>query len=872
MASLSISVTALSLYVGQTQQLVTSPVRGIRWRCTNCDVATVSTGGLVTAHAAGNGEIIALRGNVSVTITVNVVAVPVPAPPPVPPPPPPPPVDPDPPPVPPPPPPPEPEPPPVTPPPDEPPPPVEPPPDPPEDPPVPPTPTDPPPVDPGIINGANRRVLREPFGEVRGLVPDQHGRIFKQGEIPNFPQVLINGVAVTTQANVKTRWPDGSVQHAVMFVVISGIAASSTTTFTYQNQATGNTSGSVSTASLLADYDFDAVITLVRNAVTVSTSARDLVTAGHVEIIDAGSIATTFIIQDNSVAASGDLGWDAYTPLRPGFHVTVWPSLFAWSMRPVVEISKTTEQEDVPYDTCTITQGQTSPTTIFAAAGNKFNAANVFSQEITWRGIAAPRPLNIDVGLAYLVTTGLIPSFDATRVIPETTLASRYVSWQNAMKTFGQPGNWQPIMGNVGGRHDIGVAPGWVVWWLYSGDWRMAAMARGNAYLAGAWPMHYRETDFARARPFQREGAANAGGYVVSINSRPTLFLLQGITSTGTSAGDKITSVGTRTNTYQDARFPTDPTKLIAWGPECGHQPDPYGLLYLLTGEFYFLQQMRFWASFSAAYLSPANIYYGARGPEGWYGGLAAGGEPRTCAWPFRSRLLLATYEPDGTEEKTYFSTLTEDAIALWEGIANLPSPRSSHPAYVWGASFRTPRWIVPGGVPPTQHPWTAGPVLTFSTITATLCERQISPWQDHFMIMVLGLGDQLDLDCDLLLAYAAELITGAITDPGFNPFLVATYRYPYSKPAAIGGGFYTSWTDLKAAFTAATLLSAPTTFATQKTDTTHGYSNIAMASCAAAAHLPNGPAAWAWMLANGANNPLLDLDPKWALVPFDRS
>jgi len=50
--------------------------------------------------------------------------------------------------------------------------------------------------------------------------PVQIGRPFVQAEIKNFPQVLIDGQAVPTQSDVKERWPDGSVKHAILAFLI----------------------------------------------------------------------------------------------------------------------------------------------------------------------------------------------------------------------------------------------------------------------------------------------------------------------------------------------------------------------------------------------------------------------------------------------------------------------------------------------------------------------------------------------------------------------------------------------------------------------------------------------------------------------------
>ncbi|HEY1300983.1 MAG TPA: hypothetical protein VGF07_10840, partial [Stellaceae bacterium] len=53
--------------------------------------------------------------------------------------------------------------------------------------------------------------------------PLQFGRPFIAGEIAHAPQVLLNGRPIATQADVKNRYPDGSVEFAVIAVVIPSL-------------------------------------------------------------------------------------------------------------------------------------------------------------------------------------------------------------------------------------------------------------------------------------------------------------------------------------------------------------------------------------------------------------------------------------------------------------------------------------------------------------------------------------------------------------------------------------------------------------------------------------------------------------------------
>ncbi|MFZ3238076.1 MAG: hypothetical protein WA184_22235, partial [Stellaceae bacterium] len=70
--------------------------------------------------------------------------------------------------------------------------------------------------------------------------PLQFGRPFVDGAVAIAPQVLINGSAVTTQADVKNRYSDGSVEYAVIAVVIPSIPAGGSLTLTFQNQTAPN--------------------------------------------------------------------------------------------------------------------------------------------------------------------------------------------------------------------------------------------------------------------------------------------------------------------------------------------------------------------------------------------------------------------------------------------------------------------------------------------------------------------------------------------------------------------------------------------------------------------------------------------------------
>ena len=65
-------------------------------------------------------------------------------------------------------------------------------------------------------NPGNGITVTEASGSSQTDRPLTLSRVFAQGDIPDFAKARVGGVAVPSQCDVKTRWPDGSVQHAMI--------------------------------------------------------------------------------------------------------------------------------------------------------------------------------------------------------------------------------------------------------------------------------------------------------------------------------------------------------------------------------------------------------------------------------------------------------------------------------------------------------------------------------------------------------------------------------------------------------------------------------------------------------------------------------
>lgn len=715
-------------------------------------------------------------------------------------------------------------------------------------------------------DAANTMTLREAASTTTSNYPVQFARPFAEGEIADYPEVLVDGVAVTTQANVQTRWGDGSVKHAILSFLIPTLTADDTVTLTFQNQASGNTSGAVSKASMLADYDFEATIALT-NGSTQTLSARTMLSADAYTTWASGSVCTTVIIADHSSARTYDVGFDAYAPFRPIFHATFWPTINKVRVRFIGETASTEEWEGITYSLA-LTTGNASPSSRYTKSSWTQRAGTRWTKEFWVQ--TAPSAIAINHNLAYLNTTNHLPKWDTTLAIPEATLAAQSAAWLGASTDIGDGGNWQKAMGTAGGRQDIGLLPAWSVRWLYSGDNRLKAMAFGNADLAAAgWQMHAREGD--SAKHIDRALSVSGLGKIMSLRERPTAFMHSSHFNSGTDAADQITVPSGGTGIDEST----------GWYYDAEHVPEPFYPQYLLTGDFWYLEELWFWASWAAGTENP-----GHRGPTGAYGHCHFDSGTRATAWVLRSRMYAAIASPDGTDEKTYFTELVDDAAAGFEGMHNTTASYATTP---WSAMWTWARaeghmggaLDAAGGIPP-QHQWDAGLASTVQAgygIDETKVSFATGYFMDLYLMAVLGVGKRLGFPLAATVTYFSKFFVEQVTTDGYNPKHIARGRMPENAGVKNGarGAYFATWEDLEAAFLTSwyvadwdLTVTTDENFDVQLTDAENGYAFLALAALAVCYSETSGAAAWTWAVANIASDPsdVLNANPKWALVP----
>ncbi len=666
---------------------------------------------------------------------------------------------------------------------------------------------------------ANSITISNASGAVRKDYPYQFGRPFVDGAIAHQPQVLVNGRPVATQADVKNRYPDGSVEFAVIAVVIPALPASGSLTLTFQNQNAGSNTPLTQAQMLAPVYNFDASMALTPAGGTAqAASARTMLQNGDYKLWTSGPVAQTIMLGDDTAARKYDIGFgDGYHPFRPRFYATFWPATHQVFVRAVGENGLTTEVEDLAYKLAITSNGATVYSADLSGTQTPHPklhwALSRWTREF-WIGGAPAAQIDIDNNLAYLESTRFLPNFDTSIAIPQTSIANEYATISG--KPNGpEDGIWNGngccfvnAMGQAGDNPHIGPYPRWVTMWLFTGDWRMRQMVLGMDNTPAAYPMGLRESD--PTRRYSRADAVGSGtglGRNVSIAGRPNTQFNSpnNMINYDKKLGDNPIQVGPMASI---------PVGGNPWTWDDGHQPSAWFPQYILTGDPWYLDMMYAWAGITAAITTgdPGGNEPYFRGPTGAYGGIAS--ETRAGAWTIRGRAETAFAAPDGSPEKAYFTYLTNDALARWEGgfgIAGTPFDGSA--VKVWGETYgnsystNTGRPLSPlnGQAPPLGN-WgsvcdaaATPPLCGYSATQQAAWGMAVGangsfddPWMMWFVQYALGRAAELGFAGRPNQLHAGQYIIGMIGSSA--PILVALYQIPVEKA---GGGWWATWSDL---------------------------------------------------------------------------
>lgn len=566
---------------------------------------------------------------------------------------------------------------------------------------------------------------------------------FKKGEVPSGANVV--GSIPTLQVSVKNRWPDGSLK----FAVISGHATLTAGTAQTITLSTGTPTGgrNLTTADLKA------------TGVTASVGAGSFGTAAW-SGVDWDTPTQTWISGPQMSS------WIYRKPIGTDAHLVAWLEVRLYAggsveVLPYVEngylnVAGPTNKNAVYNFTLGGSQRFSGAIDLAHHCRAVLASGSVLSH---WLG-ADPRIIPKH-NTAYLQDTKLVPAYHAS-VAPGSTL------WSRLAQTYTPLGlaNFPQDMGSAGYDSSIGILPEWDVAYLVgSADPRAYAAIIINSYSAGRYATHYR--DETTQRP-------------IRFSTYPKLVL--------NSSNSSISGVGqSTTNTVTPA---PSGTAAPVWGST--HHPSLGFMAYLLTGRFYFMEEVQFVATLHYLKQNDGGPYANRQGSQGILMTHSGANTVRGAAWSTRTLAQAACITPDDD------TALRSEFLASMEANVN----------YYHGTYVAKPN--NPQGFVSPYNDYTEG---DGKYLEATWQQDFFTAAYGYALDMGLALSDAGTSKMREFFAWKARSIIGRFGTTATNEYLyrdAAPYTIavaPSDTPDFLGGTgpWYTDWGQIYLATTGQT-------------------------------------------------------------------
>jgi hypothetical protein len=638
-------------------------------------------------------------------------------------------------------------------------------------------------------------------------VPVTFGQVFAQGNMLATDKLagrLDDGTILPLQVDIKATHPDGSVRHAVISAIVPSMAAAQVRTMSLVKGGTAPT-GTVTTDSLLKT-GFSASVHAKIGGVDYYASADDLLKSTTPTTWLNGPIATEWQVSAPLRTSSGV----QHPHLSARFAIRWYAG--ASKARVDVVLENDWAYEPAPqnfiYDASVLVGGKSVYT---QAAMTHYHHARW--RKVFWYNTAAPE-LNVQQNTAYLIASRAIPNYDQTLKITDTAINTWTTKWANSKTGPMNVGVGAAYMPTTGGRPDLGLMPAWNALYALTQDKRMRDIALGMSEQAGSWSSHYRNKTTGRP---------------ITLAEFPYMTTLN-------APGDTLNpATGVR------EAFPTCATTTACTTPntaDTSHQAGFSYLPYLLTGDYYHLEELQFWANFSSFASNPAY--------REWNKGLVKSDQVRGQAWTLRTLAEAAYITPDKDPQKANFTTMVNNNIDWYN--ANYTNSTTANKL---GA---------------LQH----GYAIIYNSNTG------LAPWQDDFFTASIGHMVELGFTrAQPLLAWKSKFVTERMVGTGYcwieAPAYSLKVRDSSTAPmyTTIGqvyqaNGFSTA-TCGSAAMGTALNLRAGEMVGYVSPD---GAASIIQAALAyATANNANGPKAWS-LFAARPYKPDYTSQPQFAIVP----
>ncbi|HID50332.1 MAG TPA: hypothetical protein EYP40_12110, partial [Chromatiales bacterium] len=204
----------------------------------------------------------------------------------------------------------------------------------------------------------------------------------------------------------------------------------------------------------------------------------------------------------------------------------------------------------------------------------------------------------------------------STKAIPRYEDITPSEGFLNSVRQSTVPmdnGDHNDNMQDTGFQEGIGPLPKWDATYAISADRRAYYYMLANADAGGAYSVHYRD---------------EKTGYPISIDDYPNTSLAD------PNGSAPALPYGSGSTPYYEGNW-------------ASHQPSMGFLPYIVTGDYYYLEEAQFWSAYNLIWPSVNN----RNGSAGWWYTESLRGQ----AWAYRSLAQVAYITPDNHPMKAYF-------------------------------------------------------------------------------------------------------------------------------------------------------------------------------------------------------------------------
>jgi hypothetical protein len=549
-------------------------------------------------------------------------------------------------------------------------------------------------------DGITGVVIEAEGGDGKAALPVTFGQVFAQGDLKRADTLLgrlPDGRTVPLQVDVKATHADGSVRHAVISALLPGGKAGSQALALVKgkDKAGAAKSAAPASAQALLDAGFTATASATIDGQAWTASADKLLRQKPGVWLD-GPLATEWLV---SAPLRNDKGAE-HPRLSARFAVRWYRTLGkarvdvsienAWAFQPA--------PRNETYDARILVGGKEA----YAKPGLvHFNQAR-WRKTFWWGDVPA---VHVRHDTAYLIASRALPNYDRSVRISGQALAELKSKWTGPKIEPMGIGLAIAYMPTTGGRDDIGLLPGWSVIYLLSMDKAAKEATLGTADLAGSWSTHYRD---------------RSTGKPVSLIDYPYMSMI------GREGDTRNPKTG------KSEMFPPCPKDACKtpYAADVSHQPAFAYLPYLVTGDFYHLEELEFWAMYDVFESLPAYRDYGK--------GLVKQDQVRGQAWALRTLGEAAYIVPNDDPLKAHFKRIVKNNLD-WYNAAYTDNPTANKLGFVAN-----------------------GHSLEYKNGTG------LAPWMDDFFTSVVGHLTELGADdAGRLLAWKVTFPVLRMTAPG---------------------------------------------------------------------------------------------------------